>query len=239
MSEMFWPGDPGAPYSEPLQIVEFQRGVCWWRAETNWPPDFHNELYGSLNDLRQGWPDFTKWWVFVPRELERWGAWVEYPGSIPVAEIDRRIKRQEPNLSQSILDLKETIKSKKLAFPNIDWLQVRELAVLLHKVKDVSSPVATSKLGHFLFPEVYPVTDNRALGMPGANRYDRYYNYFRHCWKRTDEPVQRTLSQALIELIETHGEPVTEGYPVEVKVTELCLIGRKQKAQRVPTEWVV
>lgn len=221
-----WDGSKGAPYSHPLTMEMFNAGVWWWINETNWPKDFHNKLYLWLNELRSHWPDFALWWKEVVPELDRWQAWRVHPGKIPVSEVFLRIRQIETDLQKEVLLLNSRLIDLP-TFPLIEWSDVQRLAILAMKIKGVSSPVAASKVCHFFFPAVYPVTDNAALGLPGGNRYDRYFDYFRHCWKRTDLDTQEAMTDALAQLIHERGVDPSRDYPLALKATELSLIGRR------------
>jgi hypothetical protein len=103
------------------------------------------------------------------------------------------------------------------------------IADTVAEIKDVRSPVFTSKFCHFLLPQVFPVVGNRAMGNRAmGNRFPTYQSYFECAqaeWLSTPEPTQTRLSTALDGLI---GAERISRYPTTSKIAELCLIGRRQ-----------
>jgi hypothetical protein len=104
----------------------------------------------------------------------------------------------------------------------VRWDQVAALPATAAEIKDVRSPVFTSKFCHFLLPQVYPVVDNRAMG----NRFPTYRAYFESVqgeWSSTPEETRALLVAELDGLI---GSDKILRYPATNKLVELCLIGR-------------
>jgi hypothetical protein len=90
-------------------------------------------------------------------------------------------------------------------------------------VKLTRSPVFRSKFCHFLFPKVFPVADNRAMGS-GGRAYEDHFNRVRELWRSAP---QEDLKALLQKHFERQGADMFSGFPVANKIVELCLIGRR------------
>ena len=116
----------------------------------------------------------------------------------------------EPNLGHDVATL--------------DWSQISAFQALVGEIKDVTSPVFTSKFCHFLAPAIFPVVDNAAMGNPFST-YEACFRTFKAEWLSTDEVTRQALVSRLTNLIDA---PLVAGYPTKNKIVELCLIGRNQ-----------
>jgi hypothetical protein len=105
---------------------------------------------------------------------------------------------------------------------NVEWQQIATFPALVAEIKDVKSPVFTSKFCHLLAPRIFPVVDNAAMGNPFPT-YKCYYISGRDEWLETDPATQQALEARLTEQIDV---PLVENYPTKCKLIELCLIGR-------------
>lgn len=114
----------------------------------------------------------------------------------------------EPNLGGDIVSL--------------EWPRVSAFPALVTEIKDVASPVFTSKFSHFLAPAIFPLVDNAAMGNPFST-YEACFAAYRAEWLATDDAILRALVSRLTDLIKA---PLADGYPTKIKVVELCLIGR-------------
>jgi hypothetical protein len=108
----------------------------------------------------------------------------------------------------------------------VQWAEVADFADIVAEIKDVRSPVFTSKFCHFLLPQVFPVVDRRAMGNPFAT-YSSYFESVRAEWSCTSQKTRVLLRATLDELI---GMAKIPTYPTTNKIVELCLIGRRQSA---------
>lgn len=99
---------------------------------------------------------------------------------------------------------------------------------LAAEIKDVASPVFTSKFCHFLAPRIFPVVDNRAMGNP-FETYRQYFVTGRAEWLGTDAATQDELIRLLSQEV---GAPLFDGYPTKCKVIEICMIGRHSKSEK-------
>jgi len=107
---------------------------------------------------------------------------------------------------------------------SLEWSRVSAFPALVSEIKNVASPVFTSKFCHFLAPAIFPVVDNAAMGNPFPT-YEACFTTFRAEWLSTDEITRQALVFRLAELIDA---PLADGYPIKNKIVEICLIGRKQ-----------
>ena len=103
----------------------------------------------------------------------------------------------------------------------VDWDDIAQFTAHVKAIKDVASPVFTSKLCHFLAPRLFPVVDNEGMGNP-FDTYEEYYCTAKALWVDTDNSVQRVLVRRLVEEV---GEPLSEMFPAKCKLIELHYIG--------------
>jgi hypothetical protein len=114
----------------------------------------------------------------------------------------------------------------------VTWAQVANFPGLVAEIKDVRSPVFTSKFCHFLLPQVFPVVDNRAMG----NHFSTYESYFEFVQSEWDETSEVTRA-SLCSILDRHiGATRIPNYPATNKLVEVCLIGRHQVLTREPGE---
>jgi hypothetical protein len=69
---------------------------------------------------------------------------------------------------------------------------VRDLQPSPAEIKDVTSPVFTSKFCHFLAPRIFPIVDNLPMGNPFPT-YEAYFTAGRAEWLSTDSTTQDAL----------------------------------------------
>lgn len=199
-----------------LKLTDLIKGISWWVRKNKWPLDFHNEVYHELYDLRQnGLSD--DWWNKTVDRLWDWRA----IRPLPKAKIKQSGYKVLPLLQRVYFDLlKET--GGEPHFLDFQWQQIREFYNLLASIKASSSPVFPSKLGHFIFPKLFIVMDNEATGTRG---YKDFWQSMHEAWNRFDEKSE--AKQILLEEIEKHSTTkVHEHYPFEIKIIELCAIGK-------------
>ncbi len=198
-----------------LTSAELERGVTYWLA-TTWPRDFHNGFYRCMADANpRGFFDDAWWEDFLP-VLRAWRATRPRGSAFLTSRARERFSALarawaltvEPNLGCDIASL--------------EWSQVSAFPALVAEIKDVASPVFTSKFCHFLAPAIFPVVDNAAMGNPFPT-YEACFAAFRAEWLATDAAILRALISRLAHLV---NAPLADGYPTKNKVVELCLIGR-------------
>lgn len=56
----------------------------------------------------------------------------------------------------------------------VQWAQVAAFVKIVSEIKNVASPVFTSKFCHFLAPRIFPFIDNATMGNPFFS-YEAYY----------------------------------------------------------------
>jgi hypothetical protein len=207
----------------PLTVQEFHVGVTYWRT-TPWPPDFHNNFYGRMAESNPNGNFDKLWWHVFLKELKSWratrgkGKTDEYLTARAQARFAALGRAWStgcvPSLNNDISDVR--------------WDQVAAFPETVAQIKDVRSPVFTSKFCHFLLPQIFPVVDNRAMG----NRFPTYESYFKFVqteWSSTSEVTRALLGAILDGLI---GAGKISMYPTTNKLVELCLIGRHQAGPR-------
>ena len=201
-----------------LKLAELERGVAFWQSGTKWPPDFHNDFYRRMADANPRGAFDDAWWVAFLPELRKWRATRPRGSAFLTSRAQARFSvlarvwelTVEPNLGQDIA--------------SIEWSRVSAFPALVSEIKNVASPVFTSKFCHFLVPAIFPVVDNAAMGNPFST-YEACFRTFKAEWLSTDEVTRQALVSWLTNLIDA---PLVAGYPTKNKIVELCLIGRNQ-----------
>ena len=56
-----------------------------------------------------------------------------------------------------------------IAIPEDAIQRVNPFINVIHEIKNVNSPVFTSKFCHFISPKRFPVIDRKAMGLPFGN----------------------------------------------------------------------
>lgn len=198
-----------------LTSAELERGVEYWLAK-KWPRDFHNGFYQCMADKNPHGAFDDAWWEDFLPELRAWRATRPCGSDFLTSRARERFSAMagawvltvEPYLGGDVASL--------------EWPQVSAFPALVAEIKDVASPVFTSKFCHFLAPAIFPLVDNAAMGNPFAT-YDACFAAYRVEWLATDEAILRALVFRLAHLVDA---PLADGYPTKNKVVELCLIGR-------------
>jgi hypothetical protein len=109
------------------------------------------------------------------------------------------------------------------SFLALAWADVRALYAELAEIKGSASPNFPSKAGHFIFPRLFRVMDHQATGVED---YGSVWSSMRGAWTAFQQQEQATdvLRDAILEV---SRRPVHDLYPIEIKIIELCSIGRR------------
>lgn len=206
-----------------LKLDHLNKGISWWRREKRdkWPQDFHNEVYYELYDLRKdGLTD--KWWRSTVNRLWDWRA----IRSKTPPNTKREIYERGLQILNKLQTLYADISSKtegEPAFLDFSWPDVSDFYRELAHIKGSSSPNFPSKMGHFVFPKLFRVMDHEGTGI---GDYEVFWSSMREVWSSFKEKHE---AKAILvsSILEHSGQPVHEHYPFEVKIIELCSIGRK------------
>jgi hypothetical protein len=206
----------------PLTAGELECGVRYWRG-TKWPQDFHHAFYQEMAYANPDGAFDLKWWESFYRVLRSWRANRPRSGAFLAPRAVARFDELRDAWAEAVrpylaMDLAE-----------LEWGQVSAFPLLVAQIKDVSSPVFTSKFCHFLAPHIFPVVDNAAMGNP-FRTYESYFEASRTEWLSTPPPVQRQLVAALATEV---GALLDAIYPVKAKLVELCIIGRHLANKRI------
>ncbi len=201
----------------PFNLDELQAGVNYWR-NTNWPQDFHNQFYIDLAAHNQIGLFTPGWWPGIFQRLRSWRA--TRPRSF--AYINENTLERLDRLHELWVEvnaLPDDITTMDLQINNaLIFNFVNEI----HSIKNVNSPVFTSKFCHFVSPKRFAVIDRLAMGLP-FNSYVDYLHYVRQEWNNTEDEVRNQLINFFTNEI---GHNVYEAYPFHTKIAEVCLIGR-------------
>jgi len=200
-----------------LSLTNLMKGISWWLKKNKWPRDFHNEVYHELYDLRR-YGLSEDWWDKTVDRLWDWRAIRPFPKAI----IKQSGCEALPLLQRVYFDLLvKTVGEPH--FLDFQWQQIKDFYNLLAGIKKSSSPVFPSKLGHFIFPKLFIVMDNEATGTHG---YKDFWQSMHEAWGRFDEKSE--AKQILLGEIRKHStRTVHEHYPYEIKIIELCSIGKE------------
>jgi hypothetical protein len=200
-----------------LPLADLKKGMSWWLAKKKWPRDFHNEVYYELFKVRQN--GLTEiWWDKTLNRLWNWGAIRPFPKS----EVWQRGLEILPSLQMMYRRLL-TETHPEPHFLDFKWQQLMDFYDLLADIKPSRSPVFPSKLGHFIFPNLFIVMDNEATG---TQEYESYWQSMHEAWHSFDE---KSLAKLILSNIIEHysTRTVHERYPFAIKIIELCAIGRR------------
>ena len=201
----------------PLTVDELNSGISYWRT-TRWPQDFHNAFYQQMVAANPNGNFTATWWSGFLPILSGWKAL--RPKS--QAFVTGRAVSRFSQLSQDWTGVIVPVLQSDIA--TVSWSQVSAFPATVAQIKNVTSPVFTSKFCHFLAPHIFPVIDNAAMGNPFST-YQAYYSCAQSQWIATHPSVQADLVGILTHAIGTN--PILS-YPMKCKIIELCLIGRHQ-----------
>ncbi len=196
-------------------------GVRLWRTQkTNWPRDFYNEFYQELCCLKQkGLND--AWWRQMVNYLSGWKAL----RPLTKEEIYVRGGERLGKLQDAYSQIVDSTDGQPLSLMTATWDTLDELYSIAFDIKSASSPVFGSKLCHFILPNVFPVIDRDVIGLDTR----AYYDYWLFCKTQWTECREReTLQQNLQNII---GRAIHSEYSYSTKVTELCIIGSREKSR--------
>ena len=200
-----------------LTIAELNAGIAYWRT-MRWPQDFHNAFYQQMGATNPGGNFTAIWWSGFLPILRGWKAL----RPMSQAFVTNRASAQFAQLSRDWNSSIAPVLACDIA--TIQWSQISSFPATVAQIKNVTSPVFTSKFCHFLAPHIFPVIDNAAMGNP-FSAYQAYYSSGQAEWAATSAPVQVSLVSTLTQAI---GTPPIQSYPMKCKIIELCLIGRNQ-----------
>ncbi|HID26977.1 MAG TPA: hypothetical protein EYP22_03980 [Methanosarcinales archaeon] len=203
-----------------LMLHDLEKGISWW-LKTKWPQDFHNEVYYELYDLRKHGLT-VKWWKNTVDRLWLWRAIRSRKPPNTKKEIYERGLEIFSELQEYYAYISNKAKGEPV-FLEFTWAEIRAFYDKLAWIKDSSLPNFPSKLGHFIFPNLFMVMDHQATGIVD---YAVFWSSMSGYWSsfKQKEEAKKTLTDRISE----HSKrPVHEYYPFEIKIIELCSIGKK------------
>lgn len=186
-----------------------------------WPQDFHNREYYELYDLRKDGLT-ERWWRNTVDRLWDWRAIRSKTPPNTKWEIQKRGSEVLDKLQSLYIDVRSKTNQEPVFF-DFKWSEIRDLYHLLSWIKNSASPNFPSKLGHFIFPRLFRVMDHEATGI---ENYSLSWTSMAAVWKNFEEKEEAKdiLGKGISEFSRL---PVHEYYPFEIKIIELCNIGRK------------
>lgn len=202
-----------------LTLTDLTEGISWWHQKDKWPRDFHNEVYYELYDLKKNGLSET-WWDNTVDRLWDWRAVRPFTKT----EIRQRGLEVLPVLQKMYLNLHSKSSDEPL-FLDFKWQQIMDFYDLLANIKASNSPVFPSKLGHFIFPKLFIVMDNEATS---THDYKDFWQSMHEAWSSFDEKTE--AKQILLKEIDKYSTKIVhDHYPFEIKIVELCAIGKNKK----------
>ncbi|MCH9758986.1 MAG: hypothetical protein K0U19_07800 [Proteobacteria bacterium] len=206
----------------PLSVKNLKQGIHYWEG-TGWPEDFQNKFYYDMersNAQVNPNGDFNDdWWDVFLCTLHAWRA------TRPVTHADLTDRMQQQRDSFTAAWHRNIVPNIEKNIAQVEWSQIEEFCNIVREIKNVDSPVFTSKFCHFLVPQIFPVIDNAAMGKP-FNIYQEYYEQGKNDWNNTSVDEQTKMKKLLSEKI---GTNIHLNYPFETKIIELCYIGKNTK----------
>ena len=207
-----------------LTIEDLQQGIDWWRKEKagKWPQDFHNMVYHELYDLRRD--GLTEsWWRATVDRLWDWRAIRSKTPPNTKREIQERGSEVLDKLQSFYIRIRRKSDPQEPVFLDFNWSEIRDLYHQLSWIKNSESPNFPSKLGHFIFPKLFRVMDHEATGI---ENYSLFWASMATAWNSFEENAEaKTILSREISVFSRL--PVHENYPFEIKIIEMCNIGRK------------
>jgi hypothetical protein len=210
----------------PLTIDQLRGGIRYWRDERpSWDRDFHNAFYrDTLPTVRPNSGTFDEeWWNRMWKLLQDWSATRRGGGRKLMTQraLDRLGRLGETWVTEVVPRLGGDIES-------VEWREIAAFPAVVAEIKQVKSPVFTSKFCHLLAPRVFPVVDNEAMGNPYST-YEEYFFAAKLEWRDTPAITRDDLVAQLTSEI---GTTPFSGFPMKCKLIELCLIGRRQARRK-------
>ena len=218
------------PNTGPFNLEDLEAGIRVWNGRvvsSEWASDFHNSMYRKFDMLKEVEPFTEEWWLrFI---MPRVGTWKAYR---PVTK-EQIIEWALPHLGEMAEAYRESaLPYLDTPFEDLEWSNISNLPDTVALAKRDSygrpqqSPVFRSKVAHWIMPRLYPVADQEVLGISGS--YESY-------WKATQEAwvaISQVEREAMAERLRTHIESafhsqLWDRYPIEVKIVELCRMGRR------------
>ena len=202
-----------------LTKTNLEAGIAYWfNTKAKWGDDFHNAYYEDFNYRQRNGLD-EEWWEWMVHELRSWQA------SRPKTDayIRERGRQRLHELQAARERILAAAEPESPGLENTNWKLLSELYLCAKSIKNVDSPVFGSKLCHFIIPNAFPIIDGEAIGIQTSD-YSIYWDYCRRQWLNCQ--LKEELRSHLRTLI---GPGVVDHYPWSTKLTELCIIGDRQK----------
>jgi hypothetical protein len=192
-------------------------------------------MYTQLDMTKESNPFTPEWFDrFLAPRIKSWRA---YRGS-SMAVIRRLAIALLPELKRLYTD--SIIPLLTVPFADLTWEQVEEFCAVIaeaktnNRGKTQKSPVFRSKVAHWIAPRLFPVSDREVIGVSGT--YEDYWNDVHDSWIEIPVNEQAEMIEVLKEFIAAHSKlAISPQYPVEVKIIEIAIIGRRKNARRNPS----
>jgi hypothetical protein len=213
-------------------LNDLEAGISIWGRKaisSEWPRDFHNEMYVT-EDMRHSTQPFTRsWWSkFI---MPRVGTWRAYRPATK-ADIERWASTELGEMAYAYEHC--VVPYLETPFEELNWDDLKMFTEVVARAKRNSaggvqaSPVFRSKVCHWIAPRLFPVADQEVLEI--SDPYETYWKQVQREWAAIPMATRHELIQRLSEEIARYSRyDVADHYPFEVKIVELCRIGRSSK----------
>lgn len=221
-----------SPKASHFTMDDLENGIAIWERKAitaEWPRDFHNAMY-VIDDMRRCEEPFSqRWWIdFV---MPRVGTWRAYRPATK-ADIERWafecLSEMKASYETCVAPFVDT------PFDQLRWEDVAAFTEVVARAKRnvyggvQASPVFRSKVCHWIAPRLFPVADQEVLGINSP--YEIYWKEVQKAWAAIPLEIRETMIARLSEEIRRNSRhAVADNYPFEVKIVELCRIGRANR----------
>lgn len=219
---------------DPLQLEDLKAGlVAFYKKvrSAEWPADLHFNMYATLDMTREQDPFTLKWWNhFILPRVKSWKAY----RPVSTREITKWAIPEFDNMRRAYESA--VVPNLETPFSELTWESIHALPDAVARAKQdpygnaQRSPVFRSKVSHWIAPFMFPVADQELLGISG--NYETYWKTVQWEWNSIDADAQKEMVALLSQvLLKFHSDLSVIRYPFEVKIVELCLIGRRAQGR--------
>ena len=188
--------------------------------------DFHNSHYRSLAEINAEWifcenGCMKTWQKQILQKLQEWNAFREYH------ELDKLDDCEFwDGFKEAANGLREKMGGHDISCDRAEWGLCESLFEQAREVKPgVEPPTFPAKLCHFIFPALFPVSDNEWVGIHNFSVYQDYWEYARGCWRHAATDRRCLMDTLSAEIKKSGSEPI-DGYPFACKIAEFHVIGK-------------
>jgi hypothetical protein len=202
-----------------ITLDNLRAGIVWFGQK--WGADLINGEYYQIYDAQAGGIT-ADWWAAT---VDRLSAWHALRPTLTKAALTAVGGERLYAIATEYRRIRETSTTGAPNIVEFEWEAVAPLFTLLEMKP--RSQVFPSKLGHFIFPNLFTVIDNLATGVIPLP-YEFYWRGIKDEWHRFSHKAEarRMVAEAIYDPL----HPVHARFPFETKIMELSHIGYTQTA---------